>query len=282
MATGGVHESPLALHNRHGMRMAATLALPAGGPPLLAAVLLVHGFRGNREERHMRQIAHGIASRGVAALRFDMTNNLGGSDGRFADLTLSGEIDDAIDALAALAADPRVDAARVGIGGHSLGGLVAAIVAARRPVDVRSLATMSAVYDFPRRFGSWLAPDELAAWRERGYLELEPQRPETRIGYGFREDLDRNAGIAGEIARVTCPAMVLQGDGDGEVPAHNAESYRAAVAHAEMRFISGADHTYTQMAHLEQVVAEVGDWFRSTLAGGDTPRGDERGAGRVR
>lgn len=268
MQTGDVPETVIEIRNRRGLRMAATLSLPEEQPAPLPAALLIHGFRGHREERHIRRVAAGIAMAGVIAMRVDLTNNVGESDGRFHDVTLSGEIDDALDALEALAAHRIVDGARLGVAGHSLGGLVAALVAARRTHGVRALVTMSAVFDFPRKFGSWLSPGEIDAWRERGFLELEPGRPETRLGFGFREDLERNARIVEEIARAVAPTLVVHGEGDAEVPTEHAESYRRSLPQAEAVFISGADHTYTEDAHADLVARIVGDWFHRTLVEG--------------
>ena len=102
--------------------------------------MMCHGFTGNRIEAHFIFVkaARALAQAGIAAFRFDFRGS-GESGGRFEDMTVPGEIADARTAVQVLARQPRMDRARIGILGLSLGGMVAANTAAREPA-VRSLA----------------------------------------------------------------------------------------------------------------------------------------------
>ncbi len=116
----------------------ATLALPAGEGPF-PAVVLVHGSGPHdRNEtvgpnRPFLDIARGLAAQGVAVLRYEKRSKAHpeayvapGS------LTIDSETtDDAVAALATLAAQPRVDPARVFVLGHSQGGMMAPRIASR-------------------------------------------------------------------------------------------------------------------------------------------------------
>jgi uncharacterized protein len=114
----------------------ATLSIPKGGGPF-PAVVLVHGSGPHdRDEtvggtRVFQDLAQGLASRGVAVLRYEkrtktFQKELAGTR----DMTLKDEVlDDAVAALAVLRATPGVDPAKVFVLGHSLGGILAPRIA---------------------------------------------------------------------------------------------------------------------------------------------------------
>ena len=113
-----------------------TLTLPAGTGPF-PGVVIVHGSGpGDRDltlgpNKPYRDIAHGLAARGGAVLRYDKRTRV--RPGWFLNksFTLRDEtIDDAVSAVALLRAMPEVDPARVFVIGHSLGGLAAPRIAA--------------------------------------------------------------------------------------------------------------------------------------------------------
>jgi pimeloyl-ACP methyl ester carboxylesterase len=115
--------------------LAGTLTLPPGGGPFPAVLLLSGSGAQNRDEEILGHkpflvLADHLARAGVASLRVD-DRGVGGSAG---DLSRSTSADLAADALAGvrlLAARPEIDRSRVGLIGHSDGGVVAPLAAAR-------------------------------------------------------------------------------------------------------------------------------------------------------
>ena len=82
----------MAFTNRYGQQIVGTFRPSEGIAP---GVLLLHGFRGTRNERHLHAIAGAIAEAGIAVLRIDLSNNVGESEGEFRNLTVSHEVEDA-------------------------------------------------------------------------------------------------------------------------------------------------------------------------------------------
>ena len=109
----------------------ATLTLPAGRGPF-PAVVLVHGSGPNdRDEtlganKPFRDLAHGLASQGVAVLRYDKrTRRYPGKISRIPNFTVREETtDDALAAVRLLRQTAGVDAKRIYVLGHSLGGML--------------------------------------------------------------------------------------------------------------------------------------------------------------
>ena len=118
----------------------ATLTLPVGTTPL-PAIILVHGSGPNdRDEtiganKPFKDLAVGLASRGIAVLRYDKRSKVHGAKlAAVTDFTVKQEVvDDVLEAVKALRADRRIDAARVFVLGHSLGGMLVPRIAAADP-----------------------------------------------------------------------------------------------------------------------------------------------------
>lgn len=109
------------------VKLSGTLLLPvaAGRHP---AVVFVHGS-GPEGRFASRYLAEHLAGNGVAALLFDK-RGVGQSTGDWTHSTLQDLAADAVAAVSLLRARPEVDPARVGIYGHSQGGLIAPLAAA--------------------------------------------------------------------------------------------------------------------------------------------------------
>jgi dienelactone hydrolase len=119
--------------------LGGTLALPRGSGPF-PAVVLVHGSGPHdRDEtigpnRPFLDLARGLASRGIAVLRYEKRTKARPGDFAGNDFTVDLEtVDDAVAAIAALRADPAIDSSRVFVAGHSLGAMMAPRIAGRAP-----------------------------------------------------------------------------------------------------------------------------------------------------
>jgi hypothetical protein len=111
-----------------------TVSLPAGGARV-PGVVLVHGSGpSDRDEtigpnRPFRDLAWGLATQGIAVLRYDKRTKVHGAS-MPPDITVDEEvIEDALSAIAVARAHPRIDPDRVILVGHSLGGMLAPEIA---------------------------------------------------------------------------------------------------------------------------------------------------------
>ena len=117
-------------------KLPGTLTVPAGQGPF-PAIVLVHGSGPNdRDEtvggvKVFKDLAEGLASRGVVVLRYEKrTRQYGSAMAALASFTVEQETEeDAVKAAALLRAQPEVNPKRVFVLGHALGGYVAPRIA---------------------------------------------------------------------------------------------------------------------------------------------------------
>jgi acetyl esterase/lipase len=140
---------------------------------------------------------------------------------------LFGELDDAAAAIAWAGAQPEVDARRVHVLGHSVGGGLAALLSLRPDVDVVDTASIGGIY-VPETFVRWAKSDgnaklvrfDPALRHERELRVLGPHvadmvHPHT--AYLGRDDapfLPNAAAVREAAARVGAPFVVETVDGD--------------------------------------------------------------------
>ena len=129
--------------------LAGTLTLPVGDGPFPAVVLITGSGTQDRDElleplasiRPFALIADALSSNGIAVLRFD-DRGAGASGGTPVGATSADIATDAEAALDYVLSRPEIDSAAVGLLGHSEGGAIAPMIAARR-ADVAFIVSLS-------------------------------------------------------------------------------------------------------------------------------------------
>jgi pimeloyl-ACP methyl ester carboxylesterase len=117
-----------------GVELAGTFTAPRTGGPFPAVVLISGSGPQNRNEELMNHrpflvLSDHLTRQGIAVLRYD-DRGVAESTGDFASATSQDLARDVLGAVRYLAGRSEVDAARLGLVGHSEGGLIAPMVAA--------------------------------------------------------------------------------------------------------------------------------------------------------
>jgi pimeloyl-ACP methyl ester carboxylesterase len=117
------------------VKLAATFTKPKGDGPFTAVALITGSGPQDRDESLMGHkpflvIADYLTRRGIAVLRYD-DRGIGKSTGKFSTSTSKDFADDAAGAVTYLRS--RKDVGKIGLMGHSEGGMIAPMVAAENP-----------------------------------------------------------------------------------------------------------------------------------------------------
>jgi dipeptidyl aminopeptidase/acylaminoacyl peptidase len=248
----------------HGM-----IHLPSRKPPYPAVVFL-HGYAGNRIGDHciFVKAARDMCAHGVACLRFDFRGS-GESEGSFAEMTLEGEIADAMAAIDLLSSFKDVDPDRIGLVGLSLGGSVAVCVSARREVASLALWAPAAFVEYLVEREGRIVKDPYA-WLPENYSDLIKKRGWVDIGGFLRgkpyfESLKRVDPLR-EISKHKGPVLIIHGSEDEVISPVNSElMYDSIQGIRRLIVIDDADHTFSSAYWENQVIEETRRWFEQTL-----------------
>ena len=130
-----VEEVTFANADAPGVTLSGTLTLPPSGEPFSAVVFVSGSGPQNRNEELLGHkpflvLADYLTRRGVAVLRYD-DRGVGKSTGSFATATSVDFAGDALAGVGYLRSRREIDPGKVGVLGHSEGGLIAPMAAAR-------------------------------------------------------------------------------------------------------------------------------------------------------
>ncbi len=129
-------EEELTFENaKAGTTLSATLTVPRGAGPFPAAILLAGSGPLDRDEtdgghRPFLVLADHLTRKGIAVLRYDK-RGIGKSTGNYDEATTADFASDAEAALAFLKTRKGIDPRKIGIVGHSEGGIIASMIASR-------------------------------------------------------------------------------------------------------------------------------------------------------
>lgn len=249
------------LHNQ-GQKIFGVMHLPSE-KKLSSAVLICHGFGGNKvgKNRIYVHFAEKLAELGIAVLRLDF-RCCGDSEGNFYDITIQGQVSDALLGLQFLEKHKDVDPKRIGVLGISLGGAVS-VLASSAYGGVKSLALWAPV-----------ASGEL--WTKE-WKELNPNiRLEDDAGFKdqiagpvFLEQF-QEFRLENSLQTMEQVSLLhIHGKKDTTVSLKHQGCYsnwRQNIPEKN-RFVTlpNSDHHFTDSDDRQHLFAETLDWFQKTL-----------------
>jgi len=221
-------------------------------------LVLCHGMESTRGGTKQTAIARRFVPQGYTVLRFDFSF-VGDSEGEYEDLTVSGEVDDALGALDFM--HQFGGATDCTLVGSSLGGLVALLAATKAQHLVSRVATIAAVAD-SHLFTDGLTPEAIAAWRSRG---------RRRVGSAFLRPTFLDDVLAidapSTFAQIQVPVLVMHGDADTVVPpSHAALIATSAGGRVTVKRFAGVNHRFEEPGALSGLLDALEAWLAEEAA----------------
>lgn len=289
-----------------GRTLPGTLLLPKPSAAKMryTAVVLVHGSGPNdRDEtvggmRVFRDLAEGLAERGIASLRYEKRSKARPQDFGPAFTIDQETTDDAVAAVAFLKTQPDIDPTRIFVVGHSQGAMMAPRIAQKSPglagivmmaaparpledlvIDQMTYATLDdGKIDATEQAQLDAAKIQIAAVKKINRSTPPTQKFFLGLPASYWLSMQGYDGVA--VARaLTQPMLILQGDRDFQVTAPDWKRWHAAFAidkRATIRhypamnhlFVAGqgrgTDAEYNKPAHVDaQVIADIAAWIKA-------------------
>jgi len=286
------------------LAVGGTVSVPQASAPVPGVVLLSGGGPFNRdmtmgENRIGADLAWGLASRGIAVLRFDKPSHTHRQVvAKNPDFTPTDEyVPYAAAAVDQLRADPAIDASRIVIVGHSMGGSYAPRVAVARP-EVAALVLLAAEAEpmnraavrvmthlaaldsaSPAMKEAAAAMAGLAANVDSPQLSRRTDPATLPFGYSGAYWLDvRDYDPVGTARQLGKPMLILQGGRDYQVTVDDDLAlWRAGLdgrGDVSIRVYDADDHLffpgtgpstpagYEPRQHVDaSVIADIADWI---------------------
>lgn len=270
-------------------KLPGVLTLPEGAAQGLPAAVLVHGSGPqDRDEtigdtKIFRDIAQGLSKQGIAVLRYDKRSYLMNrgeipvTAEEAANMTAYDDtVEDALAAVEALKADPRIDPDRVFVVGHSQGAMLAPTIE-QEGAGARGLVLLAGTL---RPLAAVLA-DQLEALDSASFAEdilnarsiagmtEEEARKITLIGsngYFFWEQAQHD--LAAIASACGAPMLILQGKDDAQVYADVdfALFEQFAKDHPDkditLKLYEGLGHSFTvENAFSPEALGDIAAWI---------------------
>ena len=246
-------EQQVRFKNQHGENLAGTLHLP--DKPTRSGIVLGHCFTCTRHTTILRQLAQVLAGSGFTALRFDFSGN-GQSEGEFTQSTYGKQIDEMRTAANLVA---EYGPTWIGMAGHSMGGLIAFLTAARTP-EIKAVSAIGSRLS-GMRATHFLSGTQKEILEKTGEVTFTSRGRFLKLTNEFFAEADR-LEPANLIKSFSKPLMMIHGDRDEIVPI--SEAYKAqelSDGRMQLEVIEGADHMFTKEEHRLKVSELVAQWF---------------------
>ena len=241
-------QEPITLGQGTRFPLKGLLTLPDDLSAPVPAVVLVHGSgSSNMDEKvgkltPFKDIAEGLAARGVACIRYDKRSYAHGLKMMLGKTIITAReetIEDALLAAQLLRADPRIDPRRVFLAGHSMGamlapriecsggdfrGLILLAGSPRRLEEILLDQTREAI-DGMKGLSRWITKKQLAKLEQTfaGLYDLPDEKAKTiKVGGGTTLYYFKDMGhpsVACWLSKTAKPMLVMQGEKDAQVKA---------------------------------------------------------------
>lgn len=230
-------------------------------------VLFCHGLAGHKIGTHRMYVllAEMLSKAGIASLRIDFRGS-GDSEGDFGEMSLEGEINDAVSAADFLKSRQYIYADRIGIFGRSFGGAVA-IISAKRIGDIKSMALWAPVFNAVQWEEKWeiATTHKISETDRHEMMRINGQLPSFSFYQElFSMNLDRDLDSLS-----TVPLLHIHGEKDPVVSIDHAALYekkrKSSTALTKFIRLPHSDHDFTHPKEKLEALAITSQWFSETL-----------------
>lgn len=218
-------------------------------------IVFLHGFTvwKTGPQRLYEEFVRDAVKAGYCVIRYDFYGT-GESDGEFWEMTIGSEMNETEAIYNWAKEQPYVDPEKIFIGGHSMGALLAVIVAPKlQPAGIFGWATaMSMLYQAGGRTRNMNGPSE-HGWDIDG-LELSREFMEECYTMNF-QDMAKGYDK---------PVLLIHGTGDADIPVDCSIMLKAQYGDCcQLELIEGANHRFLSIPWKKEIYAKTIDFLNA-------------------
>ena len=195
-----------------------------------SSIIIMHGFRSDKENKS--NWANYLSENNFNVLRFDFTGH-GKSEGNLEDITPETLNDDAKSALDYITSKTS---GKIGVTGHSLGGLATIMISCDERVN--SSSPIAPPTDFSSR----------------------------KLGLEKFDNESKDMDVISIVKKIKIPMMFIHGDNDTVVPLSDSQNAVKNAVNAKLEIIEGLPHTFDNIEHYTKMIHLSEAWFSETLS----------------
>ena len=244
------------IKNKKGLKLAAIIERPKVNS-VYPFILLLHGFKGYKEEETYARLASVLSDNNIGSIRFD-ASGFGESEGNLEnDYRFSNYVADVESVYEYLLRLSYVDKDQIGVFGHSMGGMQAVVFSANHP-ELKAVCIISAPNEIKavNELGN-----KLEQWKKEGYLNLKSSKyGKFKIPYSFFEDA-KKWQMTDFIEKVNCSLLFILGLADTTVPPEQTRQiFSLAKQPKKLLEIENMGHSYKKdyemLNYINQITLE--------------------------
>ena len=219
------------------------------------AVLVLHGFEGNKDRIKEVSISSTLAKEGFVALRFDCVG-CGESDGSFEEMCISDQVRDLSNAITYIQGLSFVDSERVSAIGSSLGGRDVILYCSEN-YDLKSICLVAPAIN---KKGMWNRIEKEGNLKYYGKDVI--LKDKFKLSKKLMSEFDTDITYLAE--KIKCPVQIIHGTRDEVNFLKDSEKFLSLVkTEKKLVKVEGSDHIFTNKKHLNILVDNVVNWFKN-------------------
>ena len=225
-------------------------------------VIAIHGFSTNHLGTKTQTLIHELPKKGWGVLACDLRFH-GKSSGKIEDIHVDANIEDVKTLVSYAFSFKGVES--VSLYGSSYGGMLAIIAAIEFPM-IPLLGLVAPVTDFIAQREISMTPDELIAWKKRGFYErMCADGKMHKIKYQYYESMQPyHKNLYRMAPKIQSTTFIIQGDADKSVPISLTKKFfNLLQCDKELVIVPGADHAFSNQTQHKNMIRRVIDFYTS-------------------
>jgi len=243
-------------------------------------VFIEHGLGGFKEQKHIEIFADAFKEQGFTVVRFDATNALGESDGKFENATPTNYYEDLEDVISWAKTQDWYEEP-FWLSGHSLGSFASVLYAENYPNKIKAIAPISCFLSGKQTLEKLrkFQPEELKEWEQTGWQITESaSKPgvikKLKWNHFIEDALKYN--VLKDADKLTMPVLLITGEKDrGTTPEHHQILLDKISGEKELHIIKDADHNFRgadQEGNLLEIKQILLDWIEKVQSSPSNPQ----------